>query len=166
MFHDVARTAPTRGNIDEGLVTARDVEDEVEFTCEATTGAPPGNRTFYLCFDTAAADVLVIRKTVADGFQPLPNKRTVSSYDTAATTAVAGDKWTIRVGHGSEADGRVVSDTVTVGGFAIAGQAVKPAEHAVPQRDGTIEDWVKGQGGSWYVELSAHPYDVQGSTHS
>lgn len=52
-FEERPRTAPCPGTVDLGAVTARDVEDEAEFVCDASVGTPAVK--FAPSFDTAGA---------------------------------------------------------------------------------------------------------------
>jgi hypothetical protein len=149
MFRETPRRSPTPGAIDEGLVTVRDIEDEAEYTGQVTIGSL--GQAFSLCFDTATVDLVVLSKAFAAKLRPPARKRTVVTYDTTTateTSEVAGDTWKIKNGDGSETGGSVFTDTVTVGGFKVINQPLNAVEHAIPRRDGALEDLVKGQDGS------------------
>ncbi|KKY17526.1 putative aspartic endopeptidase pep1 [Phaeomoniella chlamydospora] len=102
-------------------VTATPSEYDEEYTCPVTIG----DQTFELDFDTGSSDLWVLGSS-------LSSKGNGHTYYTPSSSATreSGETWSISYGDGSSASGTVYSDTVTIGGTTVTGQAVESASKA------------------------------------
>lgn len=110
-----------------GSVPADPAEQDTYYLCAVDIGG----QTLNLDFDTGSADLWVfsteLSSSEADG-------HTLYNPDDSSTAQeLNGYTWNITYGDGSGASGNVYTDTVTVGGIAVSGQAVELAEQVSSQ---------------------------------
>jgi aspergillopepsin I len=103
-----------------GSVTATPASDDSEYLCPVTIGS----QTFQLDFDTGSSDLWVLGPDAGAG-----GTHTIYTPGSSATQE-QGETWSITYGDGSSASGDVYSDSVTIGGLAVTGQAVEQATTA------------------------------------
>jgi len=87
-----------------------------------------GGTTMMLDFDTGSADLWVFSDEL-----PASKSAGHAIYKPDTSKQMSGASWKISYGDGSSASGDVYSDTVTVGGVAVDGQAVEAAKQISSQ---------------------------------
>ncbi|KFZ24808.1 hypothetical protein V502_00718 [Pseudogymnoascus sp. VKM F-4520 (FW-2644)] len=111
----------------DGTVPAKPDADNVEYICEVNIGG----QTLNLDFDTGSADLWVFSTSL-----PAASQKNHNVFDpTKSTTwkALSGASWEIQYADGSGSSGTVGTDTVTIGGTTVKGQAVEIADKASAQ---------------------------------
>lgn len=110
-----------------GSVPADPASQDTYYLCEVDIGG----QTLNLDFDTGSADLWVFSSELSSS-----ESSGHSIYNPAKSSSskqLKGYTWNITYGDGSSASGNVYTDTVTVGGIAVTGQAVELAEQISSQ---------------------------------
>ncbi|ELR06110.1 Type I transmembrane sorting receptor [Pseudogymnoascus destructans] len=111
----------------DGTVPAKPDSQNVEYICKVTIGG----QTLNLDFDTGSADLWVFSTSL-----PATSKNNHNVFDPTKSSTwqeMSGASWSIQYVDGSGSSGTVGTDTVTIGGTTVQGQAVEIATDASAQ---------------------------------
>ncbi|KFY70847.1 hypothetical protein V499_08907 [Pseudogymnoascus sp. VKM F-103] len=111
----------------DGTVPAKPDSQNVEYVCEVTIGG----QTLNLDFDTGSADLWVFSTSL-----PATAQKNHNVFDPTKSTTwkkMSGASWSIQYADGSGSSGTVGTDTVTIGGTTVKGQAVEIANKVSSQ---------------------------------
>jgi len=106
----------------DGSVTATPEQYDSEYLCPVTIGG----QTLNLDFDTGSADLWVFSSETPSS--EVDGQTVYNPADSSTAQELQGYTWNITYGDGSSSSGNVYTDTVTVGGTTVTGQAVELAE--------------------------------------
>ncbi|KAI0477526.1 secreted aspartic proteinase precursor [Xylariaceae sp. FL0804] len=118
-----ATTKPKRATTQGSAVNTPEEYDS-EYLTPVSIGTPA--QKLNMDFDTGSADLWVFSSELPAGDRSGHSVYTPGSSSTAKQ--LAGSTWEIEYGDGSSASGNVYTDTVTIAGVTVAGQAVEAAE--------------------------------------
>ncbi|KAI0920795.1 hypothetical protein AcW1_005030 [Taiwanofungus camphoratus] len=109
----------------EHEVPAEAIQNDLEYVVPVTIGTP--GVTLNLDFDTGSSDLWVWSSELAHVSQ-YSKSHHIYSPTKSSTAEKADGTWNISYGDGSSASGDVYTDTVSVAGLTIKGQAVEAAK--------------------------------------